>query len=140
VKNLAIKVIDSLVILMAYGAADPSDLEWATLLTTIQRHGANGTAHLIFTAGGAPSPTQRRSFNELFDCHATPLAVISASGGLRLSLWMHSCYDRQVRAFQPSEVREAIASLPVPANRIDNLARELRSLREQARDGARSEP
>ncbi len=31
-KNLVTKAIDSLLILMVYGAARPSDLEWATLL------------------------------------------------------------------------------------------------------------
>ena len=132
-QNLATKAIDSLV-LMVFGAAKPSDVEWTALLGTLQRRGTDGTAHLISTSGGGPSSAQRRSFNELFDCHSTPLAVISGSAGLPLSLWMHSCYDRQVRPFQPSEVREAIASLEVPANRIDFLTRELRSLREKVRD------
>jgi hypothetical protein len=135
-RNLATKEIDFAtkdvgpLILMVFGVAKPSDLEWTAFLGRLQRRETDGTAHLISTSGGAPSAAQRRSFNELFDCHATPLAVISASAGLPLSLWMHSCYDRQVHVFQPSEVREAIASLPVPASRIDFLTRELRSLRE----------
>lgn len=138
VKNLATKGIDSLVILMVYGAARPSDREWGTLLRTIQRHGGDATAHLIFTAGGAPSPAQRRDFNKLFDGHAIPLAVMAAGGGLRLSLWTYVCYGRQVRPFPPSDVREALASLAVPANRIDDIARELGSLREQVHGAARS--
>jgi hypothetical protein len=139
-RNLAVKVIDRL-FLVAYGTASPSEEEWANYLAMVERHGIERTLQIVVTDGGEPTPSQRRRLSDLLGGRFVPVAVVSPSAVVRGTVTALSWFNRKIKAFPPSELREAIAYLEIPTSRIDLIEKELRKLQtglRPAADGARS--
>jgi hypothetical protein len=133
-KNMAIKVIDRL-FLVVYGATNPTDDEWRDYLALVKRHGIDRTMQLVITDGGGPSPLQRRDLNDLLAGRPVPVAVVSASPRVRAIVTALSWFNRRIRAFPPSGLRDAIAYLEIPASRTELIQREYLELREELRQG-----
>ena len=127
-KSMAIQVIDRL-FLVAYGKEAPADEEWAQYLDLVRHHGVERTMQLILTDGGEPSARQRAQLNELIGDHVVPVAVVTASARVRVAVVTLSWFNRHVRVFPPSALRDAIAYLEIPASRVELIERELRQLR-----------
>jgi hypothetical protein len=127
-RNLAIKMIDRF-FLVAYGTASPSETEWANYLAEIERHGPERIAQLIVTNGGEPTPDQRRRLDDVIAGHVVPVAVVSPSAFQRGIVTALSWFNRRSKAFAPSELREAIAWLEIPATRTELIEREIIRLR-----------
>jgi len=136
-KNVAIKVIDRL-FLVVYGTADPSDEEWDAYLGLVKHHGIDRTMQLICTDGGEPSAPQRKVLNEVLGGRTVPVAVVSSSVRVRGTVTALSWFNRKIRAFPPTALREAIAYLEIPASRIDLIERELEKLRLELGQGRRA--
>ncbi len=136
-KNVAIKVIDRL-FLVVYGTTNPTDAEWDEYLELVRRHGIDRTMQLICTDGGEPSAPQRRLLNELLGGRMVPVAVVSGSVRVRGTVTALSWFNRKIRAFPPSALRDAIAYLEIPASRVDLLERELHKLRLELGQGDRA--
>ena len=136
-KNVAIKVIDRL-FLVVYGTADPSDEEWDAYLGLVKHHGIDRTMQLICTDGGEPSAPQRKVLNEVLGGRPVPVAVVSSSVRVRGTVTALSWFNRKIRAFPPTALREAIAYLEIPASRIDLIERELEKLRLELGQGRRA--
>ena len=136
-KNVAIKVIDRL-FLVVYGASNPTDEEWKYYLEVTQQHGIDRTTQLIFTDGGGPTSTQRKYLNDLLAGRTVPVAVVSSSVRVRGTVTALSWFNRKIRAFPPTALREAVAYLEIPASRTDLIARELEQLRRELGRGRRA--
>jgi hypothetical protein len=136
-KNLAIKVIDRLFIVV-YGTQDPSDEEWGDYLALAERHGIDQTMQLICTDGGEPTASQRRELNERLGGRTVPVAVVSTSPRVRATVTALSWFNRRIKAFPPSGLAEALEHLEIPASRTDLIAREIRTLRLELSQGSRA--
>jgi hypothetical protein len=136
-KNVGIKIIDRLFIVV-YGAADPTDEEWGGYLELVERHGVERTMQLICTDGGEPSSVQRRRLNLLLAGRTVPVAVVSGSTRVRGTVTALSWFNRKIKAFPPSGLREAIAYLEIPATRTELIEREIIKLRAELGQGRRA--
>jgi hypothetical protein len=135
-KNMAIKVIDRLFIVV-YGTTDPTDEEWEDYIKLVQHHGIDRTMQLIFTDGGGPSATQRRYLNETLAGRFVPVAVVSTSARIRMTVTGLSWFNRGIKYFAPSSLREAIAYLEIPSSRTELIEREFSRLRLELGGGGR---
>lgn len=126
--NMATKVVDRL-FLVVYGAAPPTAAEWSAYLELVRAHGVERTMQLIFTDGGEPSAAQRVALNELLGGRAVPVAVVSDRIRVRGTVTALSWFNRKIRAFPTSAVRDAIAYLEIPVSRLEILEREVQKLR-----------
>ena len=127
-KNMAFKVVDRLFIVV-YGAANPTDEEWVNYLKIVERHGIDRTMQLILTDGGGPSSTQRKYLNELLAGRTVPVAILTGSTTIRGTVTALSWFNRKIRAFPPTGLRDAIAYLEIPATRTELIEREMEKLR-----------
>jgi hypothetical protein len=138
-RNLAIKVIDRL-FLVVYGTASPSETEWANYLAMVERQGIEGISQLVVTDGGEPTPAQRRRLADVIAGHVVPVAIVSPSAFVRHTVTALSWFNRNTKTFPPSELREAIAYLEIPATRADLIEKELRKLQAGLRSAAAPGP
>jgi hypothetical protein len=129
-KNMAITVIDRLFIVV-YGATNPTDEEWRDYLALVERHGIDRTMQLIATDGGGPTSVQRRVLNEILDGRAVPVAVISGNTRIRGTVTALSWFNRRIKAFPPTGLRDALAYLEIPASRTELIMREMTRLRHE---------
>jgi hypothetical protein len=136
-KNMAITVIDRLFIVV-YGTTNPTDEEWRDYLALVERHGIDRTMQLIATDGGGPTSVQRRILNEILAGRAVPVAVVSGNARIRGTVTALSWFNRSIRAFPPSGLRDAIAYLEIPASRTDLIMREMARLRHELGQGRRA--
>jgi hypothetical protein len=137
VKNLAIKVVDRLFIVV-YGAQDPTDAEWDAYLSLAEQHGLDQTAQLICTDGGKPTPAQHRKLNERLGGRPVPVAVVSTSPRVRATVTALSWFNRRIKAFHPTALVEALEHLEIPASRTDLIVREIERLRLSLSQGNRA--
>jgi hypothetical protein len=128
--NLAIKVIDRLLIIV-HGTFDPTDDEWWACLDTIEKHGVIRTQHLIYTDGGAPTVQQYRDLNTILAGRIVPTAVVSDSLLVRARLVAVSWFDSSIKPFPPCGLADALAFLQVPVNRYALVTGELQKLRRE---------
>jgi hypothetical protein len=124
---MAIKVIDRL-FLVVYGTASPTDHEWVDYLELVERHGIERTMQLVVTDGGGPTQMQRRYLDDLLAGRNLPVAVVTGSTLVRGTITAISWFNRSIKAFPPSEVRDAMAYLEIPNGRMDLIERELHDL------------
>ena len=126
--NMAFKVVDRLFLVM-YGTERPTDEEWGVYLKLVTAHAIDRTMQLIFTDGGEPSAHQRRVLNDLLKGRIVPVAVVSCSARVRGTVMALSWFNRKIRAFPPSALRDAIAYLEIPLSRQALIEREMAELR-----------
>jgi hypothetical protein len=136
-KNIAIKVVDRLFIVV-YGASDPTDEEWRGYLDLVEHHGVERTMQLVATDGGEPTSAQRRELNHLLGGRAVPVAVVSGSARVRGTVTALSWFNRRIKAFPPSGLRDALAYLEIPASRTELIEREIDNLRRELGQGRRA--
>lgn len=134
--TLAVKVIDRL-FLVAYGTAPPTALEWERYLGTVKAHGIDRTMQLIVTDGGEPDARQRHELHEILGDRTVPVAVVSSSARVRGTVTALSWFNRRIRAFPPSALRDALAYLEIPQSRWDLLEREMDALQREIGQGDR---
>lgn len=136
-KNMAITVIDRLFIVV-YGAENPTDEEWRDYLDLVERHGIDRTMQLIATDGGGPTAAQRRVLNDILAGRAVPVAVVSESARVRMIVTGLSWFNRRIKAFPETGLRDAIAYLEIPASRTDLIMRAMAKLRHELGQGERA--
>ena len=129
-KNMAVAVIDRLFIVV-YGAASPTDEEWAAYLELVERHGVDETMQLIVTDGGGPTAPQRLRLNEVLDGRTVPVAVVSGSVRVRGTVATLALFNRKIKAFSPAGLYDAIEYLEIPTTRAELLEHELGKLRRE---------
>jgi hypothetical protein len=129
---MATRVVDHAIV-VAYGAADPSDEEWLAYLDLVERQGIDRTVQLVVTDGGGPTLAQRRWLNALLGGRAVPTAVVTSSLRVRGIVAALALLNRRIRAFPQSGLRDALAYLGLPASRGDLVEREVGRLRAELR-------
>ena len=87
---------------------------------------------------GAPVATQRRYLNELVQGRPVPVAVVSGSAAIRGVVTAVSWFNRKVRAFPPTGLRNALAYLEIPQSRALLIEREVSELRRSLHDRAQA--
>jgi hypothetical protein len=127
-RNIAFKVIDRLFIVV-YGSADPTDEEWRGYLDEIERHGVDRTMQLVITEGGGPTAAQRRYLEEVLAGRTVPVAVFASSVSVRAMVSAMSWVNRDIRAFSPNGLFDALSYLEIPVSRADLIEREVEKLR-----------
>jgi hypothetical protein len=115
--------------LVVFGAEPPSDREWARYLEALKQHGVDGTTQLLYSDGGGPSAIQRRDLHALLDGRTMPIAVLSDSTKIRGMVVAISWFNREIRAFHPTALREALAHLGVPTSHAEVIEQERYNLR-----------
>jgi hypothetical protein len=98
--NMAFKMVDR-VFIVAHGAEDPSDEEWSGYLGAVEHHGIDRTMQLVFTEGRGPTPSLTAGLNDLLAGRTMPVAVFSASAGVRARVTAMSWFNRKFKAFAP---------------------------------------
>jgi hypothetical protein len=120
---------DENVILVAHGRNDPTNAEWAAYLALVARLGVEGTKRITWTPWGWPTRAQRRALEQLVAGRSVPMAVVSPSVWVRITVTVLSWFVPRLRAFPPGRLLDALLFLEVPRSRKDRIARELRKLR-----------
>jgi hypothetical protein len=129
-KTMAVKVIDRL-FLVVFGAAAPTDEEWSDYLALVERHGIDKTMQITWSEGGGPTPTQRRALENLLDGRAVPVAVLTSSLMVRVTVTALSLFNRRIKAFPPNGLGDAMFFLEIPGSRRETIQGALRDLRSQ---------
>jgi len=104
--------------------------EWVRFVTQAGPSGARTMRVLVFSAGGSPSPKQRRQIHELMPVtgNGVPTAVVIGSRIWRAVVGTMSLFNKHVRAFSPQRVGDALRYLEIPAEQhpdVFALARKL---------------
>ena len=135
-KNLAVQIVDRLII-VAYGPEAPTDREWADYIHLVEHQGIDQTMQIVSTEGGKPTAAQRRQFAMLVDGRAVPVAVVSGSARVRMTVTAISWFHRRIRAFPATSAGlcEALAYLEIPMSRADLIECELHKLRAEVDEG-----
>jgi hypothetical protein len=127
-KNMDFKMVDR-TFLVVYGAEDPTDAEWEHYVRAVERHGIERTMQLVFTEGGGPTPGQTARLERVLKGHTVPVAVVTPSARVRATVTAMSWFNRRIRAFAPSAIRDALAYLELPASRTEFIGCEIDKLR-----------
>lgn len=123
------QIIDEL-LLAAHGTTAPSEDEWNCYLATRERHGIRHTLEVVLTHGGAPTPRQRRAFDERTLGLGVRTAVLSDSFAVRCALRVSTWFtDNQIHVLADAQVKDALAYLGVPASRVPLIEWEVYRLR-----------
>jgi hypothetical protein len=133
-KHMAITVIDRL-FLVVYGVTNPTDEEWRSYLDRVERDGIERSMQLVHTDGGGPTIAQRGELNERLGGLQVPVAVVTGSARVLLTVTALSWFNRRIRAFPLSGLGDAIAYLEIPASRTDLIRREIARLQEELGQG-----
>lgn len=94
-------------------AAAPRDAEWDAYLRSIEGTGKqmDQVRIVIFTAGGAPTPLQRKRAAELSARYPHRAAVVSGNPVARAIVTLLHWLGTDIRAFAPDAADQAFASL-----------------------------
>jgi hypothetical protein len=134
-KSIAFGKSDCLI--YAGGVGPPSEQDWAGYVSFLQSnlHPQGTNPMLIWTLGGAPSPSQRKAATEVIKPYTGTLkiAVVSGSAMARGILTAFSWFvQMQFRTFSLNHIDEALEYLEVPSSRrvlakamLENLKREV---------------
>ena len=126
-QSLASAVLDRLVIVV-YGAVPPTEHEWRSYLRHLEHQGIDQVAHLVATEGGGPTAAQRRQL-AAFLGRRVLVAVVSDSARVRVSVWLLSWLNPQIKAFPRAQLADALAHLEIPTTRTSLVEDTLRRLR-----------
>ncbi|HSY23587.1 MAG TPA: hypothetical protein VK841_15780 [Polyangiaceae bacterium] len=111
----------------------PSDYEWNEFLDILRRHKSEMAKLkiLVVTAGGSPSPAQRKHLAEALGSARFGVAVVSDNISARFVASTIALFHRDHRSFSATEITEAYDHLQLtPHERAlaDTHIRELRAL------------
>ena len=111
----------------------PSDHEWAEFLDMLRTHRSEMAKLkiLVVTAGGSPSPVQRKQLAEALGGTRFAVAVISDNISARFVASSIALFHRDHRSFSATEITEAYDHLQLTVQEralADTHIRELRAL------------
>jgi hypothetical protein len=109
---MAAAVVDTTSIVV-YGAQPPTDTDWCSYLALVERYRVESTLHVVATAGGRPTGTQRRQLVDALAPRVIRVAVLSTSPLVRLVANVLPLFGGKARGFAPWEEREALDYLEI---------------------------
>lgn len=127
-RRMAFRVVDQVLVLV-HAEQDPSDDEWMEYVLEIKRQGTLLLPQVVFTAGGRPNSVQRKMLTDVLAGRGMKVAVLSVSTMVRGVVTAISWFNRDIRAFDPSELHRALDYLGVPPAQAGLIQVALDSLR-----------
>lgn len=118
------------VFLVAHGAQDPTDDEWAAFLHWTVELLNDPRPSIIYTRGGRPTALQRKQLAEVLQKRAAPrTAVLTDNTLVRTVVRLLSWANPLLRAFPPDDIEAALTYLEVPLSDTVEVRAELKVLR-----------
>jgi hypothetical protein len=112
-------------IVAVHGREPATDPEWESYIAFIASHVANFPSPrlLVVTAGGAPTPLQRR---QLMQATSTAMpdvraAILTSSTFVRGIVTAMSILEPQYRAFSPDSMEDALRYLQLPVGHVNEV-------------------
>lgn len=115
-KTVTFKVLDTW-LLTVYGAADPTDAEWAICAEKFKGMDLSRLRVLIYTMGGAPSPAQRKVMNDVVNGRSFPTALVSSHAFVRGIATAMSWFNPKMKVFTPDDLDDALDYLQIAPHR-----------------------
>ncbi len=139
-KTLAFRTVDDKgTVIVVLGATAPTDGDWKLLVEAHRKE--HHQRALVVTAGGGPTPAQRKAILDVTGGKGLPAAIMTNSVVVRGIATALSWFAPGVRAYAPNDLKGALAHLhvSVPINIvqrvIDELKLELQHANSEARNG-----
>lgn len=114
--------INGSLLLVIHGASPPADAEWdeflAAMTGILDRH----PPALVVTAGGGPTPAQRKRMNDLYKGMSPRTAVVCSSTRTLCIALAVGLFNPALRAFKATEMESAMAHVGIP-QAVRRLAR-----------------
>ncbi len=131
-KTLAVRTIETRTAIVVVGPKTPDDEDWAVLVEAVKREAHDRT--LVVSAGGGPSPRQRKAILEASGGKALPAAILTDSIVVRGIATAIAWFVPEVRAYPPHELQAALDHLKVktPAATVQRVIDELEREMEDA--------
>lgn len=126
-KTVSFRVMESW-LLTVYGAADPTDAEWAVCAEKFKSMDLSQLRVLIYTKGGAPSAAQRKIMNDVVNGRSFPTAVVSSNVVVRGITTAMSWFNPKMKVFPPEELEEALEYIQVPNVKKPTFMTEIKKL------------
>lgn len=121
-------------LLLAHGAAAPTDEEWGAYLMDAAKWMPTVTGQIVLTDGGGPTSAQRRALKELLSSIGHPpfrTAVISGSMLARGIVLAIGLFTPRIKAFHPGDPEAAFEYVHAAAFDRPGLLAELTRMRQQ---------
>jgi len=126
------------VMVTVHGPLPPTDEEWRAYLEFSRTCVGRVTRSLVVSSGAGPNGRQRTMLMKEFPEFApVPVAVVSDSSMTRGIVTALSWFGKKIRAFQPSQLTEALEYLGVPPERHGRILDKVRTLTESLSPAAR---
>ncbi len=125
-------------IVLVHGVAAPTDDEWTAYLDFLQVYLRPNPTHprfLVVTAGGTPSPTQRKRMEALSGrmLYASRVAIVTGSTFARGVVTAFSLVSPGYKAFDPKAIDKAFEFLEQPPSRAETIKRLVESWQSELR-------
>src|SRR5262245_20647096 len=114
-RAVSFKVVDD-VFLLVYNENDLSDPEAKAIIDAFNSLDLKSTKVLVFTKGGAPTPAQRKQFNEVLSGNTLPVAVVSDARIVRGVVTALGWFNSGIKSFSPDQVEQAYQHLGIPSS------------------------
>jgi hypothetical protein len=119
---------DSQRIIMLHGQSPPPDSGWDDYLQQIRTLDVTSLGLLVFTAGGAPGPAQRRALNLVLDGRRFARAIVHRSAIVRGVVAAVGWFAPGVKAFEPAAWAAAAAHAGFRPEELPEVAAFVRRL------------
>jgi hypothetical protein len=129
-KNVAFSIVGDLAIAV-YGAQNPTDEEIEESLKVFTTLNPARVRSLIISAGGSPSPLQRKLLLDALGGGEHLSAVLSDATKVRGAVTALSWFNKKIKAFARAKMAEALAHLSVPPAQFDAVQREVKRLEKE---------
>jgi hypothetical protein len=122
-------------LVLVHGRDAPSEPEWSTYVETVRLYAerVRMPRFLIVTEGGAPSPAQRSTINKMAGprYREGKVAVITSSTFARGIVMAMRLVRRNVQAFAPDDMNEALRHLDVAPSDVSEINGAVTALRSE---------
>ncbi len=121
------EVIDSRLLIAMFGEAAPSDAEWFHYLDAIAKLGGDVRV-LAFACGAGPTLRQRRQLEAVLSDRLGRAAIVTTSRIAREVVAAIRWFDRDIRAFSPSEWPRVVEFMQFDADEARRVAMRMRTM------------
>lgn len=126
--------IDAHRIVMLHGSNPPPDSGWEAYLQQLHAKDVTKMGLLVFTAGGAPGPAQRRALNSLLAGRYFARSIVHQSVLVRGVVAAVSWFAPGVKAFEPAAWTNGASHAGFHPGQLDDIESRLRRMHSTMRD------
>jgi hypothetical protein len=134
VMDFRFEFFDSHRIIMLHGQSEPPASGWDDYLQQLRTKDVRGLGLLVFTAGGAPGPAQRRALNAVLAGRHFARAIVHRSAIVRGVVAAVGWFAPGVKAFDPAAWAAAAAHAGFRTEELGAVVTNVRRLHSTMRD------